>query len=104
MWEKIRRYQSNLKNESDPNVARDMKAIITGMTNFYCHNRKASELAKERYENHCSTCSFFISDPVESEKVTDKDIPELSGKICSMCSCTSSYKLRQSIKPCEFWK
>lgn len=104
MFEKIRRYQIGLKNEKDPNIQRDIKAIISGMTNFYCHSQKANEKAKYRLENFCSGCIHFTDDPIEDEKVKDKDIPELSGKICSACGCTSSYKLRQSIKPCEFWK
>ena len=104
MWEKVRRYQDGLKEESNPNVAKDIKAIISGMTNFYCRSGSAKKIAEERLKNHCSACAYFISDPVESEKVTDRDLPELSGKICSLCGCTSSYKLRQSIKKCEFWK
>lgn len=104
MWEKIRRYQDQLKNESDPNITKDIKAIISGMTNFFVRSGKSKKIAEERLKNHCSGCAYFITDPVESEKVNDKDIPELSGKICSLCGCTSSYKLRQSIKQCEFWK
>lgn len=104
MWEKVRRYQKRLKEESNPDVVKDMQAIISGMTNFFCKNKKAREIAEERLKNYCSSCAYFISDPVDSEKVQDKDIPELSGKICSLCGCTSAYKLRQSIKKCEFWK
>ncbi|PIF44300.1 hypothetical protein CLU96_1241 [Chryseobacterium sp. 52] len=104
MWEKIKRYQENLKKESDPDVSKDIKAVISGMTNFYIHSKSENAKAKARYEKSCAGCAYFISDPIESEKVTDKDIPDLSGKICSLCGCTSSYKLRQTIKPCEFWK
>lgn len=104
MWVKIKRYQEQLKNETDPDVIKGIKAIISGMTNFYCRSGNAKKIAKERLENNCSSCAYFITDPVESERVNDKDIPELSGKICSLCGCTSSYKLRQSIKKCEFWK
>lgn len=104
MWKKIKRYQDNLRTESDPDVIRDIKAIISGMTNFFVGSGKANKAAEERYKKHCAGCVYFISDPVESERVEDKNIPELSGKMCSLCGCTSSYKLRQSIKPCEFWK
>lgn len=104
MWDKIKRYQEHLKNESDPQVIRDVKAIISGMTNFFVRSGKAKDNAKELLDKYCSSCIYFITDPVESEKVQDKDIPELSGKMCSFCGCTSSYKLRQTIKPCEFWK
>ena len=104
MWAKIKRYQEQLKNENDLNVIRDLKAIIVGMTNFYLSSKKWNVKAKERFENHCSKCEIFINEPLESEKVIDKDIPKLSGKICGSCGCVESYKLRQSIKPCKFWK
>lgn len=104
MWDKIRRYQKGLRNETNPNFKRDLKAIISGMTNFYVNSSQADKLAKERLESSCKGCAYFITDPVESERVNDKRIPELSGKICGNCGCTLSYKLRQSVKPCEFWK
>lgn len=104
MWEKIKRYQEGLKNESNPDVKRDLKAIISGMTNFFVGSKKADEVAKDRLENSCSGCEFFKTDPIESERVEDKRIPQLSGKICGACGCTLSYKLRQSIKPCKHWK
>ena len=104
MWTKIKRYQDSLKKEQDPDVIKDIKAIISGMTHFYISSKEYNQIANTRLESNCKGCAYFISDPVESEKVIDKDIPKLSGKICSLCGCTSSYKLRQSIKPCKFWK
>jgi len=104
MWAKIKRYQDRLNTETDPNIVKDIKAIISGMSNFFIRSRKFNQVANQRLKDHCSGCAYFITDPVEDEKVKDKDIPGLSGKICSLCGCTSSYKLRQSIKKCEFWK
>ena len=104
MWEKIKRYHSELQKETDPDIARDLKAIASGMTNFITGSKKWNDIARKRYEDHCKTCQHFITDPIPSERVTDKHIPELSGKICGKCGCVESYKLRQSIKPCEFWK
>ena len=104
MWEKIKRYVESLKNKKNPDIAHDVKAIVSGMTNFVTGSRKWNDIARERYEKSCKGCPFFIDDPVPSERVTDKHIPELSGKICSNCGCVESYKLRQSVKLCEFWK
>ena len=104
MWEKIKRYHAELQKETDPDIARDLKAIASGMTNFITGSKKWNDIARKRYEDHCKGCAFFITDPIPSERVTDKNIPELSGKICEKCGCVESYKLRQSIKTCEFWK
>lgn len=102
MWEKIKRYQDSLKNESDPNVVRDLKAIISGMLNYHLG---ISKLGKERFEKYCKDCAYNVLDPVPEMRVMDEKIPELAGRMCAYCGgCVLSWKVRQSIKPCEFWK
>lgn len=101
---KINRYRDALKHEDDPDIIRDIRAIITGISNFELNIVNARNKARERLKNHCAGCEFFIDEPIESEKVIDKVIPELSGKICGECGCVMPYKLRQSVKKCERWK
>ncbi|QQM25255.1 hypothetical protein [Elizabethkingia sp. M8] len=103
MIAKIQRYREALKHEKDPDIVRDIRAIITGISNFELNIINARNKARERLEKHCSGCKFFIDEPLESEIVIDKVIPQLSGKICSDCGCVASYKLRQSIKKCKKW-
>ena len=104
MWEKVKEYQRSLKEETNPNIRKDLQAIISGMVNFYVKSKTAKEKAVERYENHCKGCEHFIDETIESMIIEDKEIPELSGKSCNLCGCVESWKLRQSIKTCEFWK
>jgi hypothetical protein len=51
----------------------------------------------------CRGCKHFKEEPVDFLRVEDKDVPELSGKMCGACGCTLSYKIRQNIKPCKEW-
>jgi len=103
MIEKIKRYREALKHEKDPDIVRDIRAIITGISNFELNIINARNKARERFEKYCSGCEFFIDEPIESEKVIDNVFPELSGKICGECGCVMSYKLRQSVKKCPHW-
>lgn len=51
----------------------------------------------------CKDCEFFQDEPIKEFRVTDKNIPEFSGKYCDDCGCTLSYKSRQNIEICEKW-
>lgn len=102
LLEGIKRMKENLETETNPDAIKSVKAAISGMTNFYFGHK--SQLAKERLENFCKGCDFNMKEPVEDMRVKDNSIPELSGRMCGNCGCVLSYKLRQSIKKCEFWK
>ncbi len=100
--EGIKRLQKNMQEENDPDIKKDLKAVVSGMSNFYFGLK--TNLARERFENHCRTCEFNIKEPIEEMRVKDSIIPDLSGKQCGLCGCVLSYKIRQSIKKCEYWK
>lgn len=100
--EGIKRIQKNLETEDDPDVKKDLKAVISGMSNFYFGLK--TKLARERLENHCKGCEFNIKEPIESMRVSDSIIPEISGRQCGLCGCVLSFKIRQSVKKCQYWK
>ena len=94
--------QKNLETEKDPDVKKDIKAVISGMTNFYFGRN--TKVARERYENHCKNCKYFQDEPIKDMRVSDSIIEEISGKMCGFCGCVLSYKIRQSVKKCVFWE
>lgn len=102
-FEKIKRLKQSLLETNDPDYAKTLKAIIAGMTNY--NLGLSNDIAKKRFEEACKDCAFNIQDPIQEMRVVDKNNPELSGRMCAHCGgCVLSYKLRQSVKPCEFWK
>ena len=84
-----------LKNGIDP--------VIEGIYNFNNSDMDIELLTFDRLQV-CLDCEMFVDEPIDFLKVTDKNIPELSNKICDECGCTLSYKLRQSISKCEKWQ
>lgn len=101
--EKIKRLKQALEETEDPDYAKTIKGVIVGMTNY--NLGLSTEVARKRYEDFCKECDFNVQDPVPELRIQDKKIPELSERMCDHCGgCLLSYKLRQSIKPCEFWK
>jgi hypothetical protein len=100
--EGIRRIQKNLESETDPDIKKDLKAVISGMSNFYFGLK--TKLARERFEESCKDCEFNVKEPIEDMRVKDSIIPELSNKQCGLCGCVLSYKIRQSVKKCPNWK
>lgn len=102
LLEGIKRLDENLKKEKNPDIIRDSKAVISGMSNFYFGLK--TTLAKERFEDHCKGCVFNVKEPIEDMRVKDATIPELSGRMCGDCGCVLSYKIRQSVKKCRYWK
>ena len=102
LLEGINRLKKNIDSESDPDVKKDLKAVFSGMSNFYF--RKNTTLAKQRYDDFCKGCIYNVKEPIESMRLTDKDITELSGRSCGLCGCVLSYKTRQSVKKCPYWK
>lgn len=103
MLEKIKRFKESLKRETDPDIIQSTKAVMAGVTNFHLGIKSAEKLAKERYENHCKGCVYNLPELVPSLQVEDKAIPELTNRQCGACGCVLAYKLRQTIKTCEFW-
>jgi len=92
----------NIKDRLGENP--ELKPVFFGMLNFVAKNKMAIDLAKQRYLQSCKDCEFFAEEPNEILKVEDKDIPELSNKMCAECGCVLSYKNRQSIKLCSKWQ
>lgn len=95
-----------LKEERDKNSPsyQSLIAIIKGVWFFLKPKLAVEDKAKKRFENYCRRCPFFQDEVYESEKVEDERIPELSGKMCSDCGCTLSFKTRQNVKKCKKWK
>jgi hypothetical protein len=66
--------------------------VAEGIYNFKfptpCIEKKALERSKI-----CETCPNFVIDPIADFHVTDR-IEILSKKMCNLCTCVSSYKLR----------
>lgn len=102
MWDKIKRLKEGLASETSPDLIKSTKAIIQGMTFFYLGIH--SKIAKLRYDKYCKLCEHNVEDPVKSMHEVDKEISEISGRMCSHCGgCVLSFKLRQDIKKCEYW-
>ncbi len=104
MKEEFKRFCESLSKQDDIDLMRDTKAVALGVLNFKTGIKKAQELAKKRFENHCKSCKFSIEEPIPELRVVDKQMPELSGKTCGDCGCILSYKLRQSVKKCSRWE
>jgi len=77
--------------------------FFEGKFNFENTNKDVELLAIER-KNICSGCEFYEDEPIEAFQVHDKNIPELSNKMCGDCFCILSYKLRQSKIKCGKWQ
>jgi len=76
--------------------------FFEGKFNFENTNIDVDLLAEER-KNICLKCEFYEDEPIEAFHVQDKNIPELSNKMCGECFCILSYKLRQSKTKCNKW-
>jgi hypothetical protein len=66
--------------------------VAEGVYNFKfpkdCIEKKALERSKV-----CESCPNFAIDPINDFHVTDR-IESLSKKMCNLCGCVLSYKLR----------
>lgn len=80
-----------------------IEPIVDGMSNYKKNIAKVEALAKERADV-CKGCDDFVKEPIPMFKIKDERIPELSNKMCDICSCASPYLLRQNIKICKKWK
>ena len=83
-------------------MSNGLEPLEIGMRNFKNIDIDVELLAIDRMEI-CKGCSFFVEEPIDFLRVTDKNIPEISNKMCDECGCTLSYKLRQSKTKCIKW-
>lgn len=83
-------------------ISNGIEPLEFGMHNFKHHDLDVELLAKER-SDECEKCEMNVEEPIPFLRVEDKNIPELSNKMCDECGCTLSYKLRQSITKCKKW-
>jgi hypothetical protein len=74
------------------NGIKSIDKVIEGVYNFNNPNAETETLAKSRSET-CKGCKFFVNDPIEELHVNDR-IEILSKKMCELCGCVLSYKLR----------
>lgn len=93
---------NSAKGKVDTLIEVGEKPFFEGKFNFENENVDIELLASERKEK-CLTCNDFEDEPIESLRVKDENIPELSNKMCGDCFCVLPYKLRQSIVKCPKW-
>lgn len=74
-----------------------------GKQNFDNPIKEVEDLAIKRAAI-CTGCPLMKIEPIESFRVIDKRIPELSNMMCGECYCELSLKTRQSITICDNWK
>ena len=79
----------------------NIKAILTGWSNFINKSDVVDEVAKERAKI-CSKCEYCVKSKLLS--VIGDDIKMIEGYKCNKCSCPISAKIRQSIEPCPLGK
>lgn len=83
-------------------LSNGLEPLEIGIRNFNSIDIDVELLAMDRTKE-CLMCNDFVDEPIDFLKVEDKNIPEISNKMCNECGCTLSYKLRQSKTKCEKW-
>ena len=79
-----------------------MKGFTEGLKNLKFPKEKVERIAKLRAEK---AMECIKNKPqLKMLSVTDKNIPKLSGRMCSDCKCNISILIRQDSKICECWK
>lgn len=81
----------------------DLKAKIESEKNIKNPKKEIELLAKIRSEI-CKLCKFNELEPIESERVIDDKIPEISNRMCGKCFCPLPKLLRQNKKKCKLKK
>lgn len=79
-----------------------MKGFTEGLKNLKFPKEEVERIAKLRAKKALG-CNKN-KPQLKMLSVTDKNIPELSGRMCSGCKCNISILIRQDIKICECWK
>ena len=78
----------------------DFEAKEEGDLNLLFPNPEMEKKAKER-SLICKGCKYNELEPIESERVIDSLLPELSNRMCGKCFCPLPTLLRQDIKKCK---
>lgn len=81
----------------------DFEAKKQSEINMLNPTEETERVAKER-AIICISCKHIEDEPIESERVIDEKIPELSNKMCGKCFCPNPKLVRQNIKICKHWK
>lgn len=97
----MKKLQSVLK-KSKSIYEKGLEPFEVGKNNFEQPILCVEKKAEDRLEI-CKKCVNFVEEPIEFFRVEDKNIPELSNKMCNECGCTLSYKIRQDLKICKLW-
>lgn len=79
-----------------------LQPFIEGVLNKTFTNTKIEEKALKRAAI-CFKCPLNVIEPIESFKVKDKKIPELSNMMCDDCGCELPLKVRQDKEICKHW-
>lgn len=79
----------------------DVNGVIEGMANKI--SGSMDDVAKQRAEI-CAECDSMVDEPIEELAINDKNIPEISRKMCNECGCSLPYLLRQNRKKCKLKK
>ena len=80
-----------------------LEPFEVGKYNFENPTKESEELAIKRAVI-CIGCDLMKIEPIESFRIEDTRIPELSNMMCGDCFCELSLKTRQSITICDNWK
>jgi hypothetical protein len=83
----------------------DLEAMRESEFNISFPNQKTESIAKKRADI-CKGCKHNELEPIDSERVIDELIPELSNRMCGKCFCPLPKLLRQNKKKCKAkkWK
>lgn len=77
------------------NGLKNIGNVLDGIENFNNPTELIEQVALER-SKECIDCDYYKDETISSLKVKDR-IPELSEKMCDLCGCVLSYKLRTAI-------
>lgn len=83
---KVSNIDFSAKKEAEKNIKKPTKLI--------------EKIALER-SKICLSCKYIELEPIESERVIDSSIPELSNMMCGKCYCPLPKLLRQNKKKCK---
>lgn len=74
-----------------------IKSILSGWKHYLFTEPKIERMAQRRAE-FCRHCQYNKLSTIDI--ITDKKIPELSGRHCGECMCPLSTKLRSKFEEC----
>jgi hypothetical protein len=80
-----------------------LKAILSGLTNFYFPTKAIEKIAKDRAVI-CSKCEHANPEHPFKLLLEDNSTQEIKGMGCNICHCLLSAKVRQLLEPCPLKK